>query len=74
MSAYWIACRDCGNGKNYEFSFKNVDKGVWEMFTCSSCRDSGGAGKRVQVSASLFDDAEMLTRADLAASGRAILF
>jgi hypothetical protein len=74
MSAYWIACRDCGNGRSYEFNFKNVEVGVWKLFTCGPCSDAGGEGKRVQVSASLFEDAEMLTRADLAASKRAIVF
>ncbi|MDB5620547.1 MAG: hypothetical protein JWQ24_4785 [Tardiphaga sp.] len=74
MSAYWIVCRDCGNGKGYEFSFKTVEISVWKRFSCGPCNDAGGEGKRIQVLESLFDGAECLTREDLAASKLAIVF
>lgn len=75
MGAYWIVCRDCGNGQGWDPGRKNIDVSVWKRFICSSCQEAGGKGKRIQVSESTYDRATLeVSPADLAASGRAILF
>lgn len=75
MGAYWIVCRDCGNGQGWDAGGRGVDGGLWKRFTCHPCQEAGGKGKRIQVSESTYDRATLeVSPADLAASGRAILF
>lgn len=50
MTAYRISCRDCGNSRLLWSVPADADQAFWKRFYCKECRESGGNGRRIQVS------------------------